>query len=304
MKRLEFHISYRCNHNCIFCSEYDRLNAHANHPLSLMQIKAILIDRRKKWFNHVNFTGGEPTLIPGFLELLRFTKKLGYTIYVGTNGTMFASEEFAKEALQYIDELSLSIHWFDAKSAEEQTGNKHHFDIFDTSISKHIARHQQANNFFFANIVLNQKNYRDTVKILAYIKSSGYPVKQVLISNIAPEGLAEHDFAKLVFDLHEFQEYIPAIVNYCDSSWLTLRFFWLPTCILADEFASYANDAHWEWRNTIERFTDADGKVKLIDIYTPDNSRKRTFVEKCQSCKWKERPCTGIFAKYLEHHEF
>ena len=110
MKRLEFHISYICNHACIFCSEHGRISSYKKSPLSLLQIKTILIDRRKKGFDHVHFTGGEPTLIPGFLELLRFTKKLGYTIFIGTNGTLFASESFTKEALEYIDELSLSIH--------------------------------------------------------------------------------------------------------------------------------------------------------------------------------------------------
>jgi wyosine [tRNA(Phe)-imidazoG37] synthetase (radical SAM superfamily) len=48
MKRLEFHISYICNHNCIFCSEYDRLKKYKKNPISFLEIKAILIDRRKK----------------------------------------------------------------------------------------------------------------------------------------------------------------------------------------------------------------------------------------------------------------
>lgn len=34
------------------------------HPLSVLQIKTILVDRRKKGFDHVNFTGGEPTMVP------------------------------------------------------------------------------------------------------------------------------------------------------------------------------------------------------------------------------------------------
>jgi hypothetical protein len=34
---------------------------------------------------------------------------------------MLASEKFTKDALKYIDELSLSIHWFDEKSCKKQT---------------------------------------------------------------------------------------------------------------------------------------------------------------------------------------
>nr|MDD3720125.1 radical SAM protein [Candidatus Gracilibacteria bacterium] len=304
MKRLEFHISYICNHNCIFCSEYDRLQKYRTSPLTILQIKTILVDRRKQGFNHVNFTGGEPTIISGFLELLKFTKKLGYKIYVGTNGTMFAGENFAKEALKYIDELSLSIHWYDEETVKKQTGLKNHFDIYKNYISKNIIKYKTNNNFFFSNIVLNKYNYQNIMEIIKFIKSTYIDVKQILISNIAPEGLADHTFSELVFDLYEFKKYIPEIVNYCNENSLTLRFFGLPTCILGELYYDYSNDEHWEERHTIERFTTKDGKIVLKDIYSPDNSRKRTFVEMCNDCKWKTNPCTGIFRKYLEYYKF
>ncbi len=301
MKRLEFHISYLCNHACIFCSEYDRMNSYKNSPLSLIQIKTILIDRRKKGFDHVHFTGGEPTIVPGFLDLLRFSKRLGYTIFIGTNGTMFSSKDFAREALGYIDEFSLSIHGYDAVTMQEQTGNKHHFSILESSIFKNIKKYQK-NNFFFANIVLNQKNYRHIIKILKFIQESEYPAEQILISVVAPEGLAEKSYSDVVFDLFDFQKYIPGVVEYCNTHELTVRFFGLPTCLLGSEYLDYSSDSHWEERNTIERFTDLDGKISLVDIFTPDNSRKRKYIKKCSSCVWKQKPCTGIFSKYLDYY--
>lgn len=269
----------------------------------MLQVKTILLDRRKKWFNHVNFTGWEPTLFPRFLELLKFAKKLGYKIYVGTNGTLFAWEPFAQEALSYIDEVSLSIHWFDEKSCDEQIKLKNHFNIYKDKIAVNINKYKQ-NNFFFSNVVINQSNYRDTLKIIKFINESEYPVKQILVSNIAPEWLADVDFQKLVFDLNDFKNYIPEIIEYCDSHNLILRFFWLPTCILWENYMDYANDAHWEERHTIERYTNKSGNIVLQDIYSPDNSRKRTFVDTCNNCKWKANPCTGVFKKYLENYDF
>lgn len=303
MKRLEFHITYICNHACIFCSEDDRMQKYHHSPLTEIQVRTILVDRAKKWYNHVNFTGGEPTLFPNFLKLLAFTKKLGYKIYVGTNGSMLANEKFAEKALEYIDELSFSIHWFDQKSCEQQTGHKKHFDIFTKNVIPNVTKYQK-DNFFFSNIVLDRKNYLDAKKIIEFIVDTWYPVRQVLISNIAPEWLAEHNFSELVFDLYKFQETIPDIVDYCDNRNITLRFFGLPTCVLWDKFEDYANDMHWEERHTIERFTNSQGNIVLQDIYSPDNSRKRTFVEKCQGCRWKEKPCTGVFKKYLDFFDF
>jgi len=303
MKRLEFHITYICNHACIFCSEDDRMQKYHDSPLTEIQVRTILVDRAKKGYNHVNFTGGEPSLFPNFLKLLAFAKKLGYKIYVGTNGTLFANEDFAQKALECIDELSFSIHWFDQQSCEQQTGHKKHFDIFTKKVVPNIVKYQQG-NFFFSNIVLDAHNFMDWKKIINFIKDSWYPIRQALISNIAPEWLAEHNFWKLAFDVYEFQKTIPEIVEYCDTHNIILRFFGLPTCILWETYQDYANDMHWEERHTIERFTNSQGNIVLQDIYSPDNSRKRTFVEKCEWCQWREKPCTGVFKKYLDYFEF
>jgi organic radical activating enzyme len=303
MKRLEFHISYICSHKCIFCSEYDRLRKYKNNPLTIFQIKTILLDRKKKWFNHVNFTGWEPTLIPGFLDLLKFTKKLWYKIYVWTNWTLFTGDKFAKEAIKYIDELSLSIHWYDEETCLKQTNSREHFNIYKNYISKNILKYKNDEIFYFSNIVINKYNYREVLNILKFIKKTYPIVKQVLISNIAPEWAAEHNFKELVFDLHDFKNYISEIIDYCNKNSLTVRFFWLPTCILWDKYYNYSNDKYWEERHTIERFTNKNWKIILQDIYSPDNSRKRTFVEKCNFCKWKINPCTGVFNEYLEFYK-
>lgn len=302
MKRLEFHITYICNHACIFCSEDIRMQSYNKHPLTLFQVKTILLDRRKKGFDHVNFTWGEPTLFPKFLELLEFSKKLGYRIYVGTNGTLFAWKTFAEKALQYIDELSLSVHWYDAESAYFQTKLKNHFTIFHTAV-KNIVKYQKG-QMFFINIVLNSHNFLFAEKIIDCICDSWYPVHQILISNIAPEGKADIDYDKLVFSLDEFAKTIPGIIENCDHRGILLRFFWLPMCILGDRYSNYSNDTHWEERHTIERFTNHEWKIILQDIYSPDNSRKRTFVEKCNGCQWREKPCTGVFTKYLDKYSF
>ena len=127
-------------------------------------------------------------------------------------------------------------------------------------------------------------------------------LKQILISNIAPEWAAEHNFSDLVFDLLDFKKYISEIVDYCEKNNLILRFFGLPTCILGDKYYNYSNDEHWEQRHTIERFTNKNWNIVLQDIYSPDNSRKRTFIDKCTDCKWKIKPCTGVFKKYLDYY--
>ena len=63
-KRLEFHLTYTCPQACVFCSEEDRMAAFKEHPVSLREAVTVLSAKRKEGFDHVTFTGVEPTIYP------------------------------------------------------------------------------------------------------------------------------------------------------------------------------------------------------------------------------------------------
>lgn len=303
-KILEFHITYICNHACIFCSEDTRMNLYNKYPLTEIQVRTILIDRAKKGFNYVHFTWGEPTLFPNFLSLLKFAKKLWYYTLIGTNGTKFQDKDYAKEVFSYLDQVILSVHWYDEETCSFQTGDTNHFNDFPKIIAG-INENKKDSTYLMTNIVLNSHNYRNALQILKFLhKQAGYKLEHALYSIVAPEWLADTDYNKLVFDLDDFKQYIPELVDYCKKHNITLRFFGLPICFLWDKYSEYSNDLYWTERNTIERYTSANGKVVLQDIHSPDNSRKRTFTDTCDGCKWNMKPCTGIFKRYLEFYDF
>lgn len=302
-KTLDFHMTTTCNHACIFCSESERMRKYAHAPLTELQIKTILVDRAKKGFNYVNFTWGEPTLFPKFISLLQFAKKLWYTIYVGTNGTMLAGDAFSKEFFQYVDVLSLSIHWYDDVSCIEQTADPLHFSRFPT-ISKNAAIYKQNNHYYQTNIVLNRYNYKNLEKIIQNIIDTWYPVDHILISYVAPEWDARSRYGELSISYEEIVPYIVLGKKLADLYGKNFRIFGIPLCKLPENLYECSNDFYWQERNTIERYTNKEGKITLIDIYSPDNSRERVFVEKCDSCVYKEKPCTGVFQKYLDLYPF
>ncbi len=101
---LTIDLTNRCNMMCEPCF------ANANqvnyvHELSLDQIKKILdnaISFEPRRVIQVQFSGGEPTISPYFLDACRYAKKVGYNgIQVATNGIRFALEpEFAFQAKQ------------------------------------------------------------------------------------------------------------------------------------------------------------------------------------------------------------
>jgi uncharacterized radical SAM superfamily Fe-S cluster-containing enzyme len=56
-----------------------------------------LVDRQSQPCRHIQFSGGEPTLHPQFLEVLSMAREMGFDhIQVATNGSRFAHHDFAR----------------------------------------------------------------------------------------------------------------------------------------------------------------------------------------------------------------
>jgi len=99
---LTIDLTNRCNMMCDPCF-MDANQVGFVHELSWQDIKTMLdnalrIKPRRQM--SVQFSGGEPTLSPYFLDAVRYCKKIGYnSVQAATNGIEFAkSKEFAKQA--------------------------------------------------------------------------------------------------------------------------------------------------------------------------------------------------------------
>ena len=97
-------LTNRCNMMCDPCF-MDANQVGFVHELSMEEIKEILdnaISIKPRRQMSVQFSGGEPTISPHFLEAVRYSRKVGYnSVQAATNGIEFAkSKEFCKEAAE------------------------------------------------------------------------------------------------------------------------------------------------------------------------------------------------------------
>ena len=95
-------LTNRCNMMCDPCF-MDANQVGFVHELSWEDIKTVLdnaITLKPKRQMSVQFSGGEPTMSPYFLDAVRYAKKVGYnSVQAATNGIEFAkSPEFARAA--------------------------------------------------------------------------------------------------------------------------------------------------------------------------------------------------------------
>jgi 7,8-dihydro-6-hydroxymethylpterin dimethyltransferase len=99
---LTIDLTNRCNMMCDPCF-MDANQVGYVHELSLDEVKKLLDDAitiKPRRQMTVQFSGGEPTLSPHFLDAVRYAREIGYfSVQAATNGIRFAQDaEFAKAA--------------------------------------------------------------------------------------------------------------------------------------------------------------------------------------------------------------
>jgi uncharacterized radical SAM superfamily Fe-S cluster-containing enzyme len=101
---LTIDLTNRCNMMCDPCF-MDANQVGFVHELSFEDVKDILdkaISIKPRRQMSVQFSGGEPTISPHFIESIRYSRKVGYnSVQCATNGIEFAkSKEFCREAAE------------------------------------------------------------------------------------------------------------------------------------------------------------------------------------------------------------
>lgn len=287
LNRLEFHISYGCQNSCVFCSERDQLDKYGSFFVPLGQITKQISNKKRLGLTHLTLTGGEPTLHPDFFEILKKAKSSGFKTYASSNGGRFFEEKFCRQALPFLDEICFSLHGHTPESHNFHTKNPMSFALLMKAL-ENVGKFGK-NNFIFFNIVATRYNFESLEEIMSLAIHLG--AKQILISNLAPEGNGLKNFRDLSVPLDKFSKKIPALTALAKNKKIAVRFFGLPLCVLGKDGVS-SNDLWWSPRLTIEK---KGGGLKETLSLCP--TRKRMKPVKCSTCAAKKL-CGGVFEKY------
>ena len=119
-KKLVMNVTYVCNNHCTFCAVGTRTQLHG-HP----ERQREHLDRyRALGVTMVDFDGGEPTMNPELIPLVRYARQIGFErINVTTNGRLCFYEDFANRLVKSgLTTLLFSVHGPDAQSHAAQVG--------------------------------------------------------------------------------------------------------------------------------------------------------------------------------------
>jgi MoaA/NifB/PqqE/SkfB family radical SAM enzyme len=291
MERLELHLTYTCPERCVFCSEEHRMQQYRPFPVTFKRVATTLRTHAARGVKNLHITGGEPTIHPRFVDVLRLAKKLGMRTSVGTIGTRLCEEEFAREALPYLDEGLFSLHGPDAAVHDDLTGRAGSFRQVTGALE--LAQRLRPDFGAYVNIVVTVKNVEVLGDTAALADRLGATL--IVISNMTPEGLGLDNFEKLAVPLEKLREVLPTVPARVRRA--IVRFFGTPMCLLGPH-AMLSNDLHWDPRVTVEWQT-APGKVLFDGIYSWAPDRRRVHTPECEPCA-RKTVCMGVFDRYAE----
>lgn len=192
-KRNWVRLTYDCNDRCIFC--LDSL-AHDGEMRDPEEVKAQILDGRRKGAERLILSGGEPTIHPRYVDFIRLGRLAGYArIQTVTNGRMFAYGDFLTRCLdEGLEEITFSIHGPNAKVHDALVGVKGAYEEEITGLRHALEDGRPIVN---VDICVNRGNVQQLEATIAGLYAMG--VREFDLLHVIPFGNAWRDGKEVLF---------------------------------------------------------------------------------------------------------
>jgi MoaA/NifB/PqqE/SkfB family radical SAM enzyme len=181
-----------CNNRCLFCHDAP---AQDGTRVPDADVRASILEGRRRGAKRLILSGGEATLHPGFLEYLAFGRESGYTwIQAITNGRMFGYPRFAAEARTAgLDEVTVSLHGHTPALHDRLAGVPGAF----AQAVRGLVNCRAAGLVVSVDVVLNRLNLPFLREILQFHLALG--VTEFDLLHLVPFGRGFDEFRDLLF---------------------------------------------------------------------------------------------------------
>lgn len=157
-------VTMACNLRCQQC--YAIAGKRLENELSLNEIKKLIDDLKKMGAIRIFFTGGEPFARPDMTEILEYTDKNGFAIYISTNGTLVTPAIIKRlKKLKHLRTFQISIDGL-GNVHDSIRGVKGTFERASSTIK--LAKKELKNTKLTIISTLMKSNYYEMEKILKF----------------------------------------------------------------------------------------------------------------------------------------
>ena len=277
-QKLIMNVTYVCNNHCTFCAVGTRTQVDG-HPT---RQREILDKYRRHGVRLVDFDGGEPTLNPELVPLIRHAARVGYErIHVTTNGRLCAYEDFARKLVRSgLSSIAFSVHGPDLASHAREVGVAEAYDQTVSGI-RHCVKHAPEGVALGMNVTLTKTNFRKLPQLAQLAWDLG--LRWLNIQFLTPFGRATKRHAP---DTAEAAEVTAAVIDEWRER-MKIQVINLPWCFLPEHEEHVAGDASKLARHMV--FVNNE-TVNLAD-YLAERRRREPVCESCPHASF----CGGFY---------
>jgi MoaA/NifB/PqqE/SkfB family radical SAM enzyme len=285
-KRLDIHLGYNCDNNCIFCCIGYRSR---DKNLDTQDILAVLRSAARDGVRKISFSGGEPFVRKDIVNIIEYCKKLKFRqIQAITNGRQLANPQLAHDVANAgLTTICVSAHSHRPNVCNYFANNKDHFDKM-TAALRNLSRYDLG---IGSNIVVMKQNYRELSKTVEFLINRGINLGVTLV-NLIPCDNAWDNRKRIVPRISNVIPYVIKALEFGKSTGFRVRAEGFPFCMLQG----------------YEEFIDEFSMASRWKAYTPDGYQTnhlseirsgKTRISRCNTCAHSYR-CGGIWAHYAD----
>jgi MoaA/NifB/PqqE/SkfB family radical SAM enzyme len=208
-KRNWVRLTFDCNDRCVFCLD---AHTHDGTNRSREEVKAQILDGRRKGAERLILSGGEPTIHPDYIQFIKLGRLAGYhKIQTVTNGRLFAYKDFLTRCIDAgLGEITFSIHGVNARIHDALVGSKGAFDQEMQGLQHALDDGRVIINI---DVCVNRGNVKTLPDLLEKFTNMG--VYEYDLLHVIPFGRAYTEGKETLFyDLEEMRPYLLAAFEY------------------------------------------------------------------------------------------
>lgn len=285
VKKIDLKIGFFCNNACKFCVQGKKRNIFGNRQTE--DLKKIIRHSAKE-AKAIVFTGGEPTIHEGFLELVVYAHQLGFReIQIQTNGRMFAYKKICEQTIAAgATEFSPALHGPNAKIHDFLTSVPGSFEQTTQGIKNLKALGQTV----ITNTVITTKNYKFLPQIAKLLVSLDVDQFQFAFPHIT--GSMAKNKKWLAPKKSQVIKYVKKGLAVGIKAGKTVMTEAIPLCFMKDY-----EDYIAEKMIPDSKVYDAQGIIDDYTVYRKNEGKKKG--PNCPRCKYF-KVCEGPWKEYPE----
>lgn len=294
--QVEIQLGHMCNNRCVFCVSGQQTELGRARPLPTEPLLAEIERARAQGHRKLTILGGEPTLQPGFFDVVRRAVALGFEeIVLFTNGVKTAREGFVDEVIALGGNFTwrISIQGANKLAHERTTHKPGSFDRIVASMG-HLARRGQRITVNMCVVTSNYESVGEFPELLL-----PYGVSQLHLDMMRPLDAGERSEAELAQMIPRYSEMVAPLTRMVHGfpEGFDVNIGNLPYCIAPELLPFVHHDGERTYTIAV------DGERDLSRPWDKYFVKRRDKLkpERCKECLLESR-CSGIFEKYREIH--